>query len=169
MLIACSLDDACLLAEWLIAFGRLEGWSAGVTTSLSTRGDLLHGFLACCLSLACLMFALLWELLVSHWSESEERTHRDSREVVVEIPNPLRSDNLLTCLMSLIWAFIAIVTINSWLSGHSLSVLSWGHFLAASHCEAIRRICLALIPSCDYWLGSPDKTEVDWWPFGRST
>jgi hypothetical protein len=38
--------------------------------------------------------------LISHWNESKEGAHNDSRKVVVEIPYPLRSDNLLTCLMS---------------------------------------------------------------------
>lgn len=107
-LLACLL--ACLLGCWLMAgLHRLAF-------------DWLPCLLACLL--ACLVAgwqSIFWMvlidwLLVSHWNESTERAHHDSRKVVVEIPYPLRSDNLLTCLMSLIWAFIAIVAINSWLS-----------------------------------------------------
>jgi hypothetical protein len=59
------------------------------------------------------VFEMLERLLISHWNESKERAHSDSRKVVVEIPYPLRSDNLLTCLMSLTELSFAIVAINS--------------------------------------------------------
>lgn len=149
-----------LLSDCLTSVGRLVSRRLQPTS----RDELLHGFLAGLLARWFWLLGLLdgglclKGLLISHWNESKERAHRDSRKVVVEIPYPLRSDNLLTCLMSLIWAFIAIVAINSWLSGQPVS-RSWGHFLAASHCEAIWRICLALIPSCDCWSSSPDQNQ----------
>jgi hypothetical protein len=64
----------------------------------------------------------------------------DSRKVVVEIPHPLRSDNLLTCLVSLTRASLpwwqSIVDRTVWQQPR-------GHLLAACHCRLIRWTCLS--------------------------
>jgi hypothetical protein len=85
--LACSLG--WLLNSLLTCLLDWVGWSAGVTAAYRQKSRLGGD-----------VFEMLEKLLISHWNKSKEGAHNDSRKVVVEIPYPLRSDNLLTCLMS---------------------------------------------------------------------